>query len=472
VNYLAKVYLNEEEIGNHEGGFTPFQFEITDKVKEGLNTLVVWVNNKRSNDGIPAEGYDWLNYGGITRNVDLIETPRDYIEDYFIQLKKGSLNEVEGWIKLNGQKKRQKISISIPELRKDYTFKTDANGYAAINFKADFELWSPQIPRLYDLIIESETDKITDRIGFRNIEVNGNKIVLNGRPIFLKGINIHEENPYTGSRATCKDDDKILLEWAKELGCNMVRLAHYPHNEDMVRMAEEMGLMVWSEIPVYQNIDFNNPGTVATMNHMLKEMITRDKNRCGIIVWSVSNETWSSTARDQANIDMVEICHEMDPTKLVSAAISNQSYQNNSFNVWDTLVCHLDIISVNEYLGWYVPWQGDPSDVKWKLVCDKPLFISEFGGEAHYGSNHGPKNMAASWSEEYQEQIYRDQIEMFGVTPNLCGVCPWLLVDYRSPGRMHPVYQGGWNRKGLISDKGDKKKAWYIMKGYFDGIQN
>ncbi len=164
---------------------------------------------------------------------------------------------------------------------------------------------------------------------------------------------------------------------------------------------------------------------------------------------------------------MIKFCREMDNTKLVSAAICNQAYQNNTFNVWDTLVSYLDIISVNEYLGWYVPWQGKPSETKWKMVCDKPLFISEFGGEAHFGSNHGPKNMAAYWSEEFQEQIYRDQLAMFDVTPNLCGVCPWLLVDYRSTSRLHPVYQSGWNRKGLLSDKGEKKKAWFVLNEYY-----
>jgi beta-glucuronidase len=467
VNYKTKVYLNEDEIGSHEGGFTPFQFEITDKVKDGKNSIVVWVNNQRSQDGIPAQGYDWLNYGGITRDVFLVTTNSTFIDDYFIQLNKGSFNEVSGWISLNGDKKNQKVKIIIPELKKEFTFDTSTDGLAEINLTADFELWSPQNPKLYDVVIESETDRIVDRIGFRNIAVEGNKVLLNGEPVFLKAINIHEENPFTESRAATRADNKILLDWAKEVGCNMVRLSHYPHNEAMVRMAEEMGLMVWSEIPVYQHINFKNPKTVTTMNHMLREMITRDKNRCGVIIWSVSNETYSSPERDKANIDMVKITREMDPTRLVSAAISNQGYRNNTFDVWDTLVCHLDIISVNQYIGWYVPWQGDPEDTKWKLVCDKPLFISEFGGESHYGSNHGPKDMAAYWSDEYLENIYINQIKMFDITPTLCGVCPWLLVDYRSTSRLHPIYQSGWNRKGILSDKGMKKNAWFALYEYY-----
>jgi beta-glucuronidase len=207
---------------------------------------------------------------------------------------------------------------------------------------------------------------------------------------------------------------------------------------------------------------------------MMREMIRRDKNRCGVVIWSLSNETYDSTPnRTNALIGLSRQCRLLDSTRLITSAICSQGYSNNTFDVWDTLYRHFDVVSINEYLGWYVPWQGNSKEVKWKLVCnDKPIIISEFGGEALYGSNYGPKDEAASWSEEYQEQIYKDQIEMLGTTPNLSGVCPWLLVDYRSLGRLHPVYQNGWNRKGLISDRGDKKKAWYILKTYYESIKN
>jgi len=176
------------------------------------------------------------------------------------------------------------------------------------------------------------------------------------------------------------------------------------------------------------------------------------------------NETYSSTPnRDSALVELTKECKTLDSTRLITHVINNQGYENNTFNVWDTLYKHVDIISLNEYLGWYVPWQGNPAETKWNFIYkDKPVFISEFGGEALHGSNYGPKDEAASWSEEYQEQIYKDQIEMFKNIPNLVGVCPWLLVDYRSLGRMHPVHQKGYNRKGLISEKGEKKKAWSL----------
>ncbi|HEX3079829.1 MAG TPA: glycoside hydrolase family 2 TIM barrel-domain containing protein, partial [Puia sp.] len=291
VNYLAEVYLNGKKLGSHEGGFTPFQFEITKDIHTGENSVVVKVNNQRLKNGLPGLGFDWFNYGGITRSVQLIETASTFIEDYFIQLKKHSNAEVLGWIKINGNHGSQNIRIQIPELKVNYSTRSDQDGLAAVHFQAAFKLWSPQTPKLYKVIIQSDTDTVTDDIGFRNIEVRGTKILLNGKPVFLKGVNIHEESPFKAARAWSVKDADTLLRWAKELGCNLVRLAHYPHNENMVRMAEKMGLMVWDEIPVYQNIEFSEPSVPGKMDLMMKEMIRRDRTRCGVIIWSLSNET-------------------------------------------------------------------------------------------------------------------------------------------------------------------------------------
>lgn len=469
VNYKADVYLNGEKIGSHEGGFTPFQFEITEKVKNGDNTVIVKANNYRQGNGLPGYGYDWFNYGGITRGVHLIETDETFIEDYFIQLKKGSLNTVAGWLKLNGLKTNQTITIEIPELKLRHRTKTDEKGFAKIEFKAAFQLWSPANPKLYKVDISGETDKVTDTVGFRNIEVIGNKVLLNRQPIFIKAVNIHEENPYKAARACSKDDNMVLLNAAKELGCNLVRLAHYPYNEDMIKEAEKMGLMVWNELPVYQHIQFSDSAVPQKMELMLNEMVTRDKNRCGVVVWSLSNETYPGTPdRTKALVELTRKCKALDSTRMIVHVMNTQSYVNNTFNVWDTLYKYSDLIAVNEYIGWYIPWQGRPSETKWQIVYpDKPVFISEFGGEALYGNHSGSIDEAAYWTEAYQEKIFIDQTEMFNTIPNLCGVCPWLLFDYRSLGRMNQVYQKGYNRKGLISENGEKKKAWYIMKEYY-----
>ncbi len=473
VNYLADVYLNGYKLGSHEGGFTPFQFEISSNVKEGENAIVVKVNNQRLKNGLPALGFDWFNYGGITRSVQLIETANSFIEDYFIQLRKHSNSEVLGWIKLNGDKGNQNIRIQIPELKVNYITRANPDGLAPVNFRAEFKLWSPQNPKTYKVIIQSESDTVSDEIGFRNIEVSGTKILLNGKPIFLKGVNIHEESPFIAERAFSAKDADTLLRWAKELGCNLVRLAHYPHNENMVKMAERMGLMVWDEIPVYQNIEFAEPSVPGKMDLMMREMIRRDRNRCSVIIWSLSNETSPSIPnRNRALSDQADHCRLLDSTRLITSVINSQHYENQTMTVWDSLYSKFDFMAINEYLGWYVPWQGLPANTQWKMAFQKPVIISEFGGEAKFGNTTGPPDEANSWREEYQEQIYKDQISMFGTLPNLAGVIAWILVDYRSPVRMQPVYQNGYNRKGLLSEKGEKKMAWWILNKYYNAVDS
>ena len=473
VNYKSDVYFNEKKIGSHEGGFTPFQFEITNLLKSGTNTLIVKVNNARDSIGLPGAGFDWFNYGGITRDVNLVITNKSYIDDYFIQLKKGSLKEVNGWVKINGGTGNEKINVAIPELKINYQSLTDSTGVAKVDFKGKFINWEPSNPKLYKVIISSLNDKVEDEIGFRTIEVKGNKILLNKKPIFLKGINTHEENPIRGARAYGEQDAVMMLSMAKEAGCNMLRLAHYPHNEYMIRLAEKEGFLLWSELPVYQNIVFSNPQVPRKMRTMFDEMIKRDHNRAAIFIWSLSNETYDSTPnRNKALREFADYARSKDSTRLFTSVSCTQGYNNNTFNICDPVYENVDVVAVNEYLGWYAPFQGNPEEVKWKFrYPNKPMIISEFGGEALYGSNFGPKDEADSWSEEYQEQIYKNQIKMFKNTPNLVGTVPWILSDFRSPGRMQPVKQGGWNRKGIYSDRGEKKKAFYVLKAWYDSLK-
>ncbi|MCC8135024.1 MAG: glycoside hydrolase family 2 [Tannerellaceae bacterium] len=469
VNYLADVYLNGVHIGSHEGGFTPFEFEITETVKDGSNSVIVKVDNRRQQNGLPGEGYDWLNCGGITRDVFLVKTPSGYIEDYSIQLAKGSYHTIEAWVKVNHPIPNQEVTVSIPELGITRMSAVSEEGIARLEFRGDVDLWSPENPKLYTVQIASGDDFLEEAIGFRTIEIKGKEIHLNGKPIFLRGVNIHEENPVRAARASTYADAELLLRSARELGCNFVRLVHYPHNEHIVRLAEKMGLMVWDEIPVYQHIAFSSEGMQEKLETVLTELISRDRNRCAVIFWCLSNETYTSTEkRSESLVELTRFCRTLDSTRLITSVLSNQGYQDNTFDVWDPLVEHCDVIAINEYLGWYLPFSGEPSEVKWKLnYPEKPLIITEFGGEAKYGSDFGPKDEAAWWSEEYQEKIYTDQIRMFNATANLSGVCPWTLFDYQSTSRLHPVFQGGYNRKGLLSEQGDKKKAWYIMKDYY-----
>ena len=467
-NYLADVYLNGEKIGRHEGGFTPFNFEVTNLVRDKSNSLIVKVDNQRRRDAVPTLITDWWNYGGLTRQVKLVETPASFVQDYFIQLQKGSRNQIKGWVRLNGQKLNQRVTVRIPEAGINKSFTANANGYAEIGFNADLTLWSPGNPKLYDVLIEAETDRVLDQIGFRSIEAKGTEILLNGRPIFLRGICIHEEAPFRGGRAYSREDAVTLLGWAKELGANFVRLAHYPHNELMLREADRLGIMVWSEIPVYWTILWENPATLENARNQLTEMITRDKNRAAVIVWSMANETPLGDARLSFLRKLVEQARSLDSSRLVSAAMERHYVDEQTQMIDDPLGEYLDVLGCNEYVGWYDGLPEKADRLEWKMKYQKPLIMTEFGGEAPYGHHGDP---LTRWTEEYQENVYLHQVNMLKRISFLRGTCPWILMDFRSPRRPLPGIQDFHNRKGLISDRGEKKKAFYVMQKYYRELE-
>ena len=468
-NYFADVYLNGEKIGQHEGGFTPFNFEITKLVRDTGNFLVVKVDNKRRRDAVPTLMTDWWNYGGLTRAVKLVETPATFVHDYMIQLQKGSRQRVTGFVKLAGEKLSQRVTVRIPEAGISKAFTTDNRGFAEIDFNADLKLWSPENPKLYEVLIEAESDQVREQIGFRSIETRGTDILLNGRPIFLRGICIHEEAPLRGGRAYGREDAQTLLGWAKELGANFVRLAHYPHNEFMIREADRMGILVWSEIPVYWTIEWENPATLENARNQLGEMITRDKNRAAVVIWSVANETPPSDARLSFLKNLISHARSLDSTRLMSAAMERHYINETTPMIDDPLGEYLDVLGCNEYVGWYEGLPEKADRLEWRSKYQKPLVMSEFGGDALYG-HHG--DALTRWTEEYQESIYQHQIAMLKKIPFLRGTSPWILTDFRSPRRPLPKIQDYWNRKGLISSRGEKKKAFYVLQRWYRELQH
>ena len=470
VSYRCRVYLNGEEIGSHEGGFTPFQIEVTGRLKPADNFLAVEVNNTRTPDAIPAMAFDWWNYGGITRDVSLVSVPEAFVEDYFIRLDKDSADRISADVRLSGAPAGTSVLVEIPELKVRETASADERGAAALSFRVkNLKRWSPEDPKLYRVIVSAGRDRVEEMIGFRNVRVEGEDIYLNGAPVFLKSVSFHEEIPQRMGRAFSESDAVMLLSEARALGCNMIRLAHYPQNEYIVRVAEKMGFMLWEEIPVWQGIDFANDATRQKAGRMIREMVGRDRNRCALTFWGVANETQPSESRNEFLRYLISCCRELDDTRLIVAAFDLVRFDRDRqlFVMDDPFIEALDVVAVNKYMGWYHPWPVTPDRAVWDVARGKPLIISEFGGEALYGQ-HGAADTASSWSEEYQEALYRDNLRMFEYIPNLRGVSPWILFDFRSPFRFHPTNQEGWNRKGLVSDRGYRKKAWYLMKAYYD----
>ena len=468
-NYDTHVWVNGKKAGHHIGGFTAFNFDVTELLKDGENVVIVKVDNKRHAEDVPTQIFDWWNYGGITRDVYLVNVASSYIENYKLELsktpaKKKNHRLIHFTAKLNQAEGGQSVTLRIPELKVEKTFTTDDNG--TINCQLSIvncQLWSPSNPKLYQVEILHGEDTITDEIGFRTIEARGKQILLNGQSIFLKGISLHEEKPYGGGRANSTEDARTLLSWAKELGCNFVRLAHYPHNEYTVREAERMGIMVWSEIPCYWTIAWTNPKTYANAEQQLSDMIERDQNRANVIIWSIANETPHSAQRDNYLSRLAKHARELDNSRLISMAMEVTGASNYHNKLQDNMSQYVDIVSFNQYIGWYRDVNDAPK-MTWEIPYDKPVIVSEFGGGTKYGL-HGNKNQR--WTEEFQENLYLENTAMLDKIEGLAGTTPWILKDFRSPRRVLTGIQDYYNRKGLFSDKGEKKKAFYVLRDWY-----
>lgn len=465
VNYKARVYLNGKQIGEHEGGFTPFNFEITEAIADGRNSLVVEADATRHPEAIPAMSTDWWNYGGLTRDVALIEVPEIFIQDYFVQLAKGAPGEVAGWVQLNGAHSASSVTLEIPEISVRQTIQTDAAGRGEFRFPAKLQLWSPENPKLYRTILSGAGDRVEDDIGFRTIEARGKQILLNGKPVFLRGINMHDEAAFRGGRAFSLEDDRTLLGWAKELGCNFVRLAHYPHNENTIRLADRMGLLLWSEIPLYWGITWENSATYEHAQEQMRDLVARDHNRASVILWSLSNETTPGTARNTFLKNLAAYTRQLDDTRLLTSAMNKTDKAGpDTQSLNDPLGESLDVLGINEYAGWYWGKPENADGLRWKSSYDKPMIISEFGGEAQAGL-HG--DAGTRWTEEFQAGLYQHQLNMIRNNTDLAGLSPWLLMDYRSPRRPLAGMQDYYNRKGLLSDRGERKLAFYVLQKFY-----
>ncbi len=465
VNYDAHVYVNGNHVGHHIGGFTPFNYDVTDQLKDGENFVIVKVDNKRHAEDVPTQIFDWWNYGGITRDVLLVDVPETYVENYSLQLVSLEGRRLAFSVKLNKAEAGRRVTLSIPELKLKKELVTAADGTATTFMKAKPVLWSPATPKLYKVDITMDGETLSDEIGFRKIETRGKQILLNGEPIFLKGISIHEEKPNGGGRANCTEDAHTLLSWAKELGCNFVRLAHYPHNEYAVREAERMGILVWSEIPVYWTIAWKNFGTYQNAEAQLHDMIARDHNRANVIIWSIANETPHSPERDQFLGRLATYARTQDSTRLISMAMEVTGASNYHNRLQDNMNKYVDVVSFNQYIGWYRDVNDAPK-MTWEIPYNKPVIISEFGGGAKAGY-HGEKNQR--WTEEFQENLYRENTAMIDKIEGLAGTTPWILKDFRSPRRVLTGIQDYYNRKGLFSDDGQKKKAFFVLKEWYEG---
>lgn len=466
-NYKAVAAVNGKFVCEHEGGFTPFDCEITDQVKAGENSVVIEVDDTRIPDGVPTIKTDWYNYGGLTRDVSVVTVPSAFIDDFELHLDRETRTTISGYVHVQGAAAGTAVSVSLPEVGARAAGITNADGRVSISLPAkSLTLWSPETPKLYKVVMQAGTDELTDTMGFRTIETRGTEILLNGKPLFLRGVSVHAEAPYRTGRAYTEQDAATLLGWVKELGGNFARLAHYPHDERMEREADKMGVLLWSEVPVYWAVEFEKDYVFEKAKQQMYENIRRDRDKASVILWSIANETPATDARTTFLMKSAAYVKEQDPTRLVTAALLVHG-QGNEKLIDDPLGKALDVIGFNEYIGWYEGKPETADAMEWKVSYDKPLIVSEFGAGAKYGLHGQP---AERWTEEYQANVFKHQIGMLNRIPQLRGMTPWVLMDFRSPVRQLPGIQDGFNRKGLISEQGQKKQAFFVLqKAYKDG---
>ncbi len=458
-NYETKIFLNGRFVGNHLGGSTPVCAELTDFIEE-RNFLLIGVDNGRRPDRVPMYHIDWFDYGGIHREPALYSLPPVFIRDLFVHLVPDQeFRRIAIEIRLSdavGGKAKIRIFRLIPEFEISIV---DGIGFAVVD--AEPELWSPDEPVLYELEAEYEGDIARDRIGFREIRCEGETILLNGEPIFLKGICAHEDDAESG-RVTSESDIRRRFGHAKELGCNFMRLAHYPHHERAAEIADEIGLMLWEEIPVYWAIDFANEATLADAGNQLAELILRDRNRPSVVIWGVGNENPDTDARLNFMAALVQIARGLDPSRLISAACL---VNKEDARVEDRLAEHLDVIGINEYYGWYDPDFAELEAIGRNYDLGKPLIVTETGADAVAGLRGAEDRL---FTEDKMAAVYRGQIRVLSGIKALAGLCPWLLYDFRTMRRQNSLQQG-FNRKGLIAaDKHTKKAAFDVLRSFYE----
>ena len=525
-NFTTKIFINGSIVGEFEGGYVPFNFDISKYLKDGENILLVQTDNTLNKSSVPTQKTDWWPWGGIVGDVYILETPKKFIQNAYLQLNPENFSEALFNVEMNQELSGQRIVLEIPELQFKDEFLTNATGFIKERIKIAPQLWSPDDPKLYEVIISTDQEIISDEIGFRSIKVKGQNIYLNNSEIQFKGISMHSEPIGIPGPAFSKEHFQDLLLTAKDLNINFIRAAHYPYTRHLAKVADRLGLMLWEEVPVYWNIDWDNSETLNIATNQITRLVQRDQNRASVVVWSVANETPLSSSRMKFLNTLLSEIEVIDSTRLTTAALLSDSEEqfkalvlvlalkgfnsqwvnpqekaifqfildqanipidselNFSISIDDPLGESVDLISYNEYFGWYyvtfftdqmmisegtlrkLMFEIMPS-IKISSVFNKPIHISEFGAGAKYG-NHSNK----IWSENYQASLYRHQLEMLSNNPQIKGISPWVFKDFRAMLRPLPGIQDFYNRKGLIDENGNKKEAFDVLADFYENKWN
>jgi len=470
-NYRTIIWINNKLIGQHFGGFTPFEHEIKNCLKSENNLIVVRIDNIRRKGQIPDLSFDWFNWGGIYRNVDLLILNEDRIEDVVIKTYLISNDEckLEFDYKIIGN---PSIVWEIIDAESNSPILNDEISLNSKSLVYKFiiknpKLWTPDTPNLYYLKIYNQNTigkelLFKTSFGIRQINIVGTCLYLNKKRIFLKGISLHEEYmPY--GRTIPYDKRKEDVQNIKSLGFNAIRTAHYSHDENLLDIADKLGILILEEIPVYQHCDFGNPHTYNTAQNMLKELIKRDINHPSVIWWSVGNEI-PSHQRGCARFikKLMKYARKLDNTRIITC-VSRKL-------IPDLTRSSCDVATINTYFGWYYGHEKMISlilDIIRTPVHNKPWIYTEFGAGAKYGF-HADWKKQIKYSEEKQLKVLDYTIRTVNSKQFFAGWFIWIYRDFKSPKRTNQ-FQQGFNRKGIVSgEKNEKKLIAYAIPKIID----
>jgi beta-glucuronidase len=482
VNYLAEAWLNGTPIGAHEGGHLPFAFDITPHIQRGQNRLVVRVDGQLAPDRVPpgnlrpdhpqfadgnfpAGSFDFFPYCGIQRPVHLTATPRGGIDDVTVVTDiAGSTGRVR--VRLN--------RIAGEPVTARVALRTSAAAEAAFSGEAvELELtvpeaifWSPATPHLYDLDIELSRggdayDAYTLPIGIRTVAVEGDQLLLNGQPIYLRGFGRHEDFPVVGRGYTPAVivKDYALMQW---MGANSFRTTHYPYSEAMMTLADKLGILVIDETPAV-GLFFTQDGLdrrLGLCRQYVQELIARDKNHPSVIAWSLANEPHSRHPAAKAFFrDLYDFARGLDATRPITVV----SYVGAAEEAFE----FVDFLCLNRYFGWYS--QSGELDAALPLLSaeldalharyPKPLIMTEFGADALAGHHAQPPEM---FSEEYQAELITRYVELFKTKPYVVGEHIWNLCDFKTGQAVRRV--GALNMKGVFTRDRRPKLAAHRLR--------
>ncbi|MCJ0943454.1 beta-glucuronidase [Mammaliicoccus sciuri] len=494
----AEVFVNGQKVVSHRGGFLPFEVEINDVVQKGKNRLTVIVNNILDDSTLPVgnfkevkdskgnikavnePNFDFFNYAGLHRPVKIYTTPKEhYIEDIVIVPHVDGQNaQVEYTVKASGNQ-----SIQVDIVDQEGHIVASENGAESTVEIENIHLWQPGDGYQYTLAVSIKADDevidyYEEPFGVRSIEVKNGQFLINGEPFYFKGFGKHEDTYYHGRglNEVSNIQDLNLMKW---IGANSFRTSHYPYSEEMMRLADEQGVVVIDEttaVGVHLNFSAALDGSQNTdtwkkirtkedHEQVIKELIARDKNLACVVMWSIANEPDSASLGAKEYFEpLVNLAKELDPQNRPCTIVTLLNSLPDVCQVQDLV----DVICLNRYYGWYVQ-SGDLEAAKEALrqeldgwlekQPDKPIMFTEYGADTVVGLHAIDDIM---FTEEYQVKYYEANHEIIDQCPNFVGEQVWNFADFETSNGVIRV-QG--NRKGIFTrERRPKAVAHYFRK--------